>query len=59
MGWGDEYECMVMEGNKEWLGEMEGYGEGDVVIDSVFGFGEVKEAFERMGTGRCKGEGCC
>lgn len=62
MGWGEKYECIIMDGTKRaWLeeiGELKG-GEGDdgdVIIDSVFGFDNVKEAFERMDTGRCRGK---
>ena len=56
MGWGKKYECIVLEGRKEWLEEIGGLREEDVVIDSVFPWERTKEAFERMDTGRCRGK---
>lgn len=56
--WGvvPKYECIVLEGKKEWLEEIDAYSYGDVVIDSTFPFLMAKDAFERMNTGRCRGK---
>lgn len=57
MGVGNIYECIIMDAtNREWLEEIEKLKEDDVVVDSVFRFERVKEAFERMDTGRCRGK---
>lgn len=56
--WGilPKYECIVMDGKKEWLEEINAYGYSDVIIDSTFTFIRAKDAFERMNTGRCRGK---
>lgn len=56
-GFGNSYECIILDAKKEWLEECTKLkGEDEIVIDSVFDFGRAKEAFERMDTGRARGK---
>lgn len=52
----NEYQCIMLDANKEWLGEIRSLKDDDVIIDSTFKFDKTKEAFERMNTGRCRGK---
>ncbi|PNS17541.1 Zinc-type alcohol dehydrogenase-like protein [Sphaceloma murrayae] len=54
-GLGKSYDCVNLELKREWLEETLSLEKGGVV-DSEFGFGEVREAFERLGTGRARGK---
>lgn len=50
------YECINLEGRKDWLEELNSFGAEDAVVDTVFSFDKTKEAFEKMNTGRCRGK---
>lgn len=56
--WGivPRYECIILEGKKEWLEEIIQLKGDDVVVDSTFPFDRTRDAFERMNTGRCCGK---
>jgi NADPH:quinone reductase-like Zn-dependent oxidoreductase len=56
LGLGNSYECIMLAQNKEWLEKAAALQKGDVIIDSVHPFANVKEAFERLNTGRAKGK---
>ena len=56
IGLGSSYECIILDPRKEWLEEIGTLQEDQVVIDSVFKFGQTMEAFEKMNTARCKGK---
>jgi reticulon-4-interacting protein 1, mitochondrial len=57
LGVGNAYECISLDPRKEWLQETTMLEpEGDIVIDSVFEFEKVQEAFERLNTGRARGK---
>ncbi|CAJ2504733.1 Uu.00g121270.m01.CDS01 [Anthostomella pinea] len=56
VGWGNSYECIILQTEKTWLEKAGELGDRDIVIDSVFEFGEVKDAFERLDTGRARGK---
>lgn len=57
LGVANSYECIVLDGKKEWLEETTRLDpEKNVIIDSVFDFGRAKEAFERLNTGRARGK---
>jgi reticulon-4-interacting protein 1, mitochondrial len=54
---GNSYECIILEARKEWLEECTKLqGEDEIVIDSTFDFGRVKEAYERLDTARARGK---
>ena len=55
-GFGPKYECIILDGKKEWLEEVNNLKNDDVIIDSTFPFDRTKDAFERMNTGRCRGK---
>ncbi|KAK7514046.1 alcohol dehydrogenase [Phyllosticta citriasiana] len=65
----EAYACVNLETRGEWLEEFvrvveaaaakRGDGKGvedKIVVDSVYGFEDVKAAFERLDTGRCRGK---
>ena len=56
LGYGVAYDCVNLEFNKSWLGEVVDLPADKIIIDSEFGFGQVKEAFERLDTGRARGK---
>jgi len=55
-GFGVSYDCVNLEFNKNFLEETLRLPKNKIVIDSTFGFSEVKEAFERLNTGRARGK---
>lgn len=55
-GLGKRYECVNLEFKKEWLEEVKGLEKGKIAVDEVFGFEAVREAFERLNTGRTRGK---
>lgn len=56
-GLGESYDIIMLEMKKEWLEEAkETLTPDSIFIDSTFGFGEVKQAFERLNTGRARGK---
>ncbi|KAK8166202.1 hypothetical protein IWX90DRAFT_385809 [Phyllosticta citrichinensis] len=59
----EEYACVNLEARGDWLDECVGVveaaegGVGEkVVLDSVYAFEEVRSAFERLDSGRCRGK---
>ncbi|KAG8624129.1 hypothetical protein KVT40_009105 [Elsinoe batatas] len=56
VGLGGSYDCVNLEVKGRFLEEALGLDAGGIVVDSVFGFGEVKEAFARLNTGRARGK---
>ncbi|KAF4548963.1 Zinc-binding dehydrogenase-like protein 5 [Elsinoe fawcettii] len=56
LGLGNSYECVNLEVKSELLEEALRLEQEKIVVDSVFGFGEVREAFERLNTGRARGK---
>jgi reticulon-4-interacting protein 1, mitochondrial len=57
LGFGNLYECISLDAKAEWLEEVTKLDpEKDVIVDSVFQFDKVKEAFERLDTGRARGK---
>ncbi|KAJ9655167.1 hypothetical protein H2198_005942 [Neophaeococcomyces mojaviensis] len=55
-GLGPKYECIVLDAKKEYLEEIDNLKPEEVIVDSVFSFNQVKEAFEKLNTGRCRGK---
>ena len=57
VGLGNSYECIILEQRKEWLEECTKLeGEDQIILDSVFDFGRVTDAFERLNTSRARGK---
>jgi NADPH:quinone reductase-like Zn-dependent oxidoreductase len=56
IGWGELYDCITLEGKKEYLEEALELPVDKIVIDSTFPFEQLKEAFERLDTGRARGK---
>ncbi len=57
IGVGNSYECIILELRREWLEECTKLnGEKEIIIDSVFDFGRVMEAYERLNTARARGK---
>jgi reticulon-4-interacting protein 1, mitochondrial len=57
MGWANSYECIILDARNDWLEECTKLeGEDEIVIDSTFSFGRVKEAYERLDTSRARGK---
>ena len=57
IGFGHSYECIILDLNKDWLEECTKLkGEDQIIIDSTFDFGRVKEAYERLDTSRARGK---
>ncbi|KAK8215679.1 alcohol dehydrogenase [Phyllosticta capitalensis] len=56
----EKYACVNLETRRDWLEEaVKVVGEENderVVVDSVFGFEDVKGAYERLDSGRCRGK---
>jgi NADPH:quinone reductase-like Zn-dependent oxidoreductase len=56
LGLGKSYECIILEQRREWLQKATELTDDEIVIDSVFDFNQVKEAFQRLDTGRARGK---
>lgn len=56
LGLGVEYDCVNLAMNKQWLEETFKLPLDKVIIDSAYPFDKVKEAFERLNTGRTQGK---
>lgn len=56
LGWGGVYDCINLTPSHEFLREALELPVEKILIDSTFGFGEVREAFERLNTGRARGK---
>nr|POF13040.1 reticulon-4-interacting protein 1 like, mitochondrial [Quercus suber] len=56
-GLGESYDVIILGMRKEWLEEATTTLDAEqCFVDSVFSFDQVKEAFERLNTGRAKGK---
>ena len=55
-GLGPSYDCVNLDLNKTFLEETLRLPLDKIVIDSTFGFDQVREAFERLNTGRARGK---
>ena len=56
-GWGERYDCIVLEQKREWLEEAaREVGAEKWIVDSVWPFEDAKGAFERLDTGRARGK---
>ncbi|GAA6064349.1 hypothetical protein JCM10212_004675 [Sporobolomyces blumeae] len=58
-GFGPRYRCIMLDSKKEYLDELDALvnaGKLDVVVDSVFAFDEVPQAFEKLNSGRARGK---
>jgi len=56
LGWGEVYDCLMLEGRKDYLQEATELSLDKIVIDSTFKFDQLKEALERLNTGRARGK---
>ncbi|KAG8161129.1 hypothetical protein KVR01_009393 [Diaporthe batatas] len=56
LGLGPSYSCVNLEFKYAFLEEILGLPKDKIIIDSIFGFGQVREAFERLNTGRTRGK---
>ncbi|KPM40539.1 hypothetical protein AK830_g6024 [Neonectria ditissima] len=56
IGLGPSYTCINLEYKDSFLEEALGLPREKIVIDSTFDFSQVREAFERLNTGRTKGK---
>ncbi|KAI8628520.1 alcohol dehydrogenase [Xylariaceae sp. FL1651] len=56
LGLGKSYECIYLEQNPNWLREATELKDDEIIIDSVFSFDQVKEAYEKLNTGRARGK---
>jgi NADPH:quinone reductase-like Zn-dependent oxidoreductase len=56
IGWGEVYDCIILEGKKEYLEDALKLPLEKIVVDSTFPFEQLKEAFERLNTGRARGK---
>ncbi|KAI8956628.1 alcohol dehydrogenase [Daldinia sp. FL1419] len=56
IGMGQSYACINLEFNTSFLKELLSLPKDKIVIDSVFGFDHVKEAFDKLNTGRVRGK---
>lgn len=50
------YECVNLETRKDYLEEALHLDKEEIVVDSTFSFEQVREALERMNSGRCRGK---
>lgn len=55
-GWGDAYDCIILDQKKEYLEEALELNPEDILVDSTFTFEDAKDAFGRLNTGRCRGK---
>lgn len=57
LGWGEHYDCIILKQDVGYLQEaVDTLPKERIVIDSTFGFEQVREAFERLDTGRARGK---
>ncbi|KAI1439455.1 alcohol dehydrogenase [Annulohypoxylon stygium] len=56
VGLGNSYTCINLEFEKQFLEEVLSLSQEKIIIDELFGFGEVKEAFDKLNTGRTRGK---
>lgn len=56
LGISNSYECIILESNKEWLEKVTELRSEEITIDSVYQFDMVREAFEKLNTGRARGK---
>jgi NADPH:quinone reductase-like Zn-dependent oxidoreductase len=56
VGWGEVYDCIILEQNVDYLKEATELPTEKILIDSTFGYDQLKEAFERLNTGRARGK---
>ncbi|KAH0173286.1 NAD(P)-binding protein, partial [Aureobasidium melanogenum] len=56
MGLGESYDCLNFEFRKEWLEETLNFDRSKIVVDSIWGFDQVREAFAKLNTGRARGK---
>lgn len=52
----EAYECVNLELRKDYLEETLELDEEKIVVDSTFSFNQVKEALDRLNSGRCRGK---
>lgn len=55
-GLGKSYDCVNLEFRKDWLEETLSLDKEKIIIDSTWEFEQVKEAFEKLNTGRARGK---
>ncbi|KAI9725186.1 MAG: zinc ion binding [Chrysothrix sp. TS-e1954] len=55
-GVGVWYDCVNLQGKKDWLEEASGLEKEQVIVDSEWEFEQAREAFERLNTGRARGK---
>ncbi|KAI0171782.1 alcohol dehydrogenase [Hypoxylon sp. FL1284] len=56
VGVGPEYTCANLEFNADFLTEALSLAAEDIVVDSVFSFGDVREALDKLVKGRVRGK---
>lgn len=56
MGLGPSYTCVNLEFKYPFLEEILSLPKDKIIIDSTFGFNQVREAFDRLNTGRTRGK---
>lgn len=56
VGLGPSYSCVNLEFKYPFLEEVLSLPKDKIIIDSTFGFNQVREAFERLNTGRTRGK---
>jgi NADPH:quinone reductase-like Zn-dependent oxidoreductase len=57
IGWGEHYDCIILKQDAGYLQEaVDTLTKDRILIDSSFEFDRVKEAFERLNTGRARGK---
>jgi NADPH:quinone reductase-like Zn-dependent oxidoreductase len=58
LGWwsGEVYDCVILEQNADFLREATDIPVEKILIDSTFDYDELKDAFERLNTGRARGK---
>lgn len=55
-GVANSYDCIILETNEGWLEKATELQSKDIIIDSIFQFDKVKEAFEKLNTSRARGK---
>lgn len=56
IGLGHSYTCINIEFNSLFLEEILNLPKDKIIIESIFEFDQVKEAFDRLNTGRTRGK---
>lgn len=56
LGLGQSYTCMDLGWNRKYLEELLQLPRQNIIIDSTWAFGQVKEAFDRLNSGKTKGK---